>query len=255
MPSDSWVGANLKSFSDIPSSFLSVEDIYELLYRLAGGSILYVAVFHLGLDFSLESLKELFIVVSVFDIVFLFVLTFVLSSLASYLFSFVNLINLLLYYIGRQFREESLFQKVTFKLRAMLFPLILWQEDDVYDKNFMKGVQYLYQMNFYEDVDKDELPKPISRHDFWKILDSNINSGKSSHENGKFAGFLSFFKNLVISLTIISIRFFLQQKYFIAVVFLFFSIMVWNLLKNAIETHTHDVLVNFYSKKLLKGNS
>jgi hypothetical protein len=242
-----------QSLKGLPAPTVSVDDLYEVIYRLIGGLVLYVVLFHEGLDFKQKSILKLFSeqfpIETFFNfIVFVFILLS-LSSLATYFFNFINILNYVLFHIANQFKKDSITNRFFEKLRETFFPTKVFRNDDQYDKNFTKGLYHLYSLSIKESVDKSVLAT-ISSIDFFGIIAQHVKSTRKYSYNSRMDGLISLGKCLFAAVNILACRYLFIGDYSLFFVFVVFGLIIWNSVKNAVEASRHSLFVMFYSDQL-----
>lgn len=245
--------------SNISLPSLTIDDFYEFLYRLIGGLLLYISIFSDNLDFSRNNIFNLFlndslINSSLFGNIFLIIFLLTLSIVLTQFFVFINIFNYLLFYLGKQFKEDSFFYKLTFFIRKSFFPMAIISGDDKYDKNFSDGVQYLYNLALSKNVEVAKIPKPISSYDFFEIINEYMKNKKRQSYQNRIEGKLNFVKCIFISIFILFVRSLFVEDYLISFFLFFFDLIILNSIKKYVEDSRKETLINFYSHQLFKDD-
>lgn len=249
---------SLSFFSGITSPKMTIDDIYELVYRIAGGILLYIAVFHDSLNFSKDSIFSLFLTNffsnTLFGNIFLIFFLLVMSLIATYFFGFVNYVNSFLFHFENQFKKGSFLQKTILWVRKGLFPFKIVKDEDDLDVNFKKGLLYLFALSKADNIDLSKIGKPISSRDFFEVINYYVQNKIADSSGRRSAGLIVLTKCMFISVVILNFRFLIAGNYVISFLLLCFAFIIWNSIKNIVEGDRYNVLIKFYSSAFFGVN-
>lgn len=242
------------SLSSIPLAPITIHDLYEMIYRLVGGILLYVVIFHDGLYFSANSIISLFFnglfPNTLFGNIFLLTFLLSLSLIATYFFSFMNISLYLLFYLSKQFKTDSMFYKLIIVIIDFFFPRVIPEDDDEEEKNFSKGIEYLYS-KVINSRTKD-IPSPISASNFFEIIKDYVQSKTSDLSDRRDIGLVNLGECIFMSVLVLDYRLFFEKKYILLILLMCFNLIVLNSIKKDIEYTRNSVLTKFYSMVLFR---